>query len=232
MIIVSDIMEPKYPSRPLMRRNFSSVLIVLGSCLAGLGSGYEISLSRDRDMTRWKVTGNYLYTRSLLDVQMLVPSLLPQSLLLVNNGTCRPEDDTSQMTDTRNSTGSQEDPCIQSEMERREADKSGVWLAKHIPERENQLTFSYSLSHALFAQGWVHFVADPSVALILSTKDEKLLGKFWSDGKTWCDALVQIGLHNHVRRINICLVYTIGNVCVCCRSGHSALLNSFFNPVS
>jgi hypothetical protein len=57
---------------------------------------------------------------------------------------------------------------------------------------------SYSLSHLLFAQGWVTLLAHPNVEIIIKSSQDFQVARFWSDGKSWCDAVFNLGLRNMV----------------------------------
>lgn len=77
--------------------------------------------------------------------------------------------------------------------------RMGVWLLRYSgPDTENYLNLHYGLKHHLFQQGLVHFIAHPSVPLTVTTNNGQEVGKFWSDGKTWCDAIFNINLQNQV----------------------------------
>lgn len=71
----------------------------------------------------------------------------------------------------------------------------GVWLARYNgPDADNFLTFQYSLKHHLFKQGYVHFIASPKVPIIVTTTNNQEVGRFWSNGTAWCDAIFNIDL--------------------------------------
>ena len=80
-----------------------------------------------------------------------------------------------------------------------EAGVRGLWFAKHVPNRDNQLTFSYSLTHQLLTQAWISYISHPSLPLLVKTNDGVLLNTFWSNGRSWCDAVVNVGLKTTVR---------------------------------
>ncbi|CAL8109793.1 unnamed protein product [Orchesella dallaii] len=71
----------------------------------------------------------------------------------------------------------------------------GFWLARYSgPDGDNFLNLEYRLKHHLFSQGWVHLIASSTVPVIITTNNDQEVGRFWSDGKTWCDAVFNINL--------------------------------------
>jgi hypothetical protein len=54
------------------------------------------------------------------------------------------------------------------------------------------------LKHQLFTQVWVSYLSHPSVPLRVRTNNGVLLGTFWSSGRRWCDAVVNVGLKTTV----------------------------------
>lgn len=79
----------------------------------------------------------------------------------------------------------------------------GFWLARYVgPDDENFLTLEYRLKAHLFRQGYVRFIASPNVPLTVTTNNDQEVGKFWSDGKTWCDAIFTVNLQSQVILLN------------------------------
>jgi len=77
----------------------------------------------------------------------------------------------------------------------------GVWLIKYEPGGANKFRLSYSLTHILFKEGWIVWSASPSVPLVVKTSGDKEIGRFWSDGRGWCDIIVDVNYHSTVHAL-------------------------------
>jgi len=57
----------------------------------------------------------------------------------------------------------------------------------------------YATHHHLLVQGLVQFIAAPNVPVTVRTTNGLTVGQFWSDGKSWCDALFDVNMYTQIK---------------------------------
>lgn len=175
-----------------LRNNCSSgilqILFGLFFCMSFLAfssHSFDLKLDKERDRILWKFSGHYLYTQSGNDLQDLLDDSIgknSEALLL------------PQTEQFANST----------------IIRDGIWFTKYIPNRQNRFILTYTLKHQLFKQGWISFFATPNVQVKVSTNSGQVIGNFWSNGASWCDAVISEGLKTTVSLYNFIIRKIIG----------------------
>lgn len=140
------------------------------------GCSFETTLNTHKELRRWKFHGNYTYANSSSEIRHLAPQVLLQATPTTSSG--------------------ESGVTVSGEFER-----EGIWLIKHESDGSNKWNMSYSMSHLLIAQAWVTLLAHPNVEVIFKSSGDQVVGRFWSDGKSWCDAIFNMGLRNTVKNV-------------------------------